>query len=476
MGCGNSTTTHSATEPGPRVKGAAPGEAKRSHNFYDHYRLGSKLGAGAFAQVRLSMPAGSDEDDEANCRRAVKVIDLRTNKTDLPDKRQPTDDAIDQRALWEAKSEHSIWQKATDDGNPYCIRLYEVFWDEACCYMVMERCDSVLLDELQYGDYTEFTLGRIFSQMVAAMSHLHHSNIVHRDIKPDNFMVNNGHRLRLGDFGLSACIRPGDMLKQVYGTAPFMSPEMLKEGRYNEKTDVWSLGVLMYVLLYGNFPYFAQEKTSKAMKGAICEGKAPSYKPWVKPGTPGVSVKPSLACENIVKAMLARDPQARVSAQEALSDDYWAKAEHPSYAAECPSLRHMLAGALRAGAFAAVRRDKDTAKDATDMLLSELSKKSARMRSASSLKSGGTSTTNSVGSHMMGTWTWHGKSKLNQSPSGSFDMSRLSTDLSRLSTSASGTVTGNSSSATLPPSAPLASGIVSPGGATAKGGKQVYMF
>lgn len=90
-------------------------------------------------------------------------------------------------------------------------------------------------------------------QLFSALSHCHANGVIHRDIKPENIMLTKSNKVRLIDFGLSL-IKTQKTVNEVAGTPYYMSPEMLNS-RYDEKTDIWSLGVLLYVLVSGYLPF-----------------------------------------------------------------------------------------------------------------------------------------------------------------------------------------------------------------------------
>jgi serine/threonine protein kinase len=144
------------------------------------------------------------------------------------------------------------------------------------------------------------------------LAHCHAANVVHRDVKPDNFLLggNSGQEIKLTDFGLATILPPKKKLHGIAGTAPYMSPELLGSDGYDDKTDVWSLGVTAYVMLFGVFPYMPKERSGDAMKAIIRKGSpAPSFKPVV----PGLEL-PADAIE-FAKALLNRN-KARIAMQE----------------------------------------------------------------------------------------------------------------------------------------------------------------
>jgi serine/threonine protein kinase len=219
----------------------------------------------------------------------------------------------------------------------------------------MEKCESGLLQYLEaMPELSERTLAKVFLDMLMGTAHVHSVKVVHRDIKPDNFLVggDNGKTVKLGDFGLSAMFpKPGTKLNGVYGTAPFMCPEMLDGKGYDEKSDLWSVAVVIYVLLFGNFPYIPKEQSSKGMKKAILDGAPPTFQP---PGkvTGNASYRTDSAI-TFVKTMLERDPETRPSANVTLNLPYMQGAQDNSHAVgmDLPSLRPMLHMAKKVGAF-----------------------------------------------------------------------------------------------------------------------------
>eukprot|EP00971_Amphidinium_carterae_P063265 1251854-Amphidinium_carterae.1 len=195
---------------GVSTTGTTKVESMQRRTFFDEYSLGKKLGAGAFAQVRIAIARDSAENDAS--RNAVKVIDLRADKTEAGGH---SAENVNQRLRMDAKCEASIWRRITEAKVAHCIKLEEVFWDTSCCYMVMERCEMTLLYELEHcAELNELYLGKLFAQMAMAMEGLHNVKVVHRDIKPDNFLVNSGCQLKLGDFGLSTIIQDGQPLTE----------------------------------------------------------------------------------------------------------------------------------------------------------------------------------------------------------------------------------------------------------------------
>uniref|UniRef100_A0A7S1AJX1 Protein kinase domain-containing protein n=1 Tax=Noctiluca scintillans TaxID=2966 RepID=A0A7S1AJX1_NOCSC len=340
MGC-----TVSNNNPSAHISPSVAEPSERRNEFHVNYRLGAVLGKGTFAQVRLARDAESRQV-------AVKIISGWVPGETRPGNRPPN-----KKVCSDVDMEVKCW-KLIGKHN-HCVELYEDHEDSMFFYLVMERCDASLLEVLKTtSTLTERKLGLYVRDMLSGLKHLHHVGVVHRDVKPDNCLCQGDeNRVKLADFGLSAL--SSTELKGVYGTPPFMSPEMLQKVPYDSKTDTWSLGVLAYVLFYGRFPYWSPEKTIKAMKEAIRTGTAtPNYHVFKNVGE---NVKPSSRVRTFVQKCLRRTPDERVTAAEALTS---LQPVIDADERDMPSLHHMLYGALKVGAFDALRQNTDGQIDA----------------------------------------------------------------------------------------------------------------
>ncbi|CAG9320046.1 unnamed protein product [Blepharisma stoltei] len=144
--------------------------------------------------------------------------------------------------------------------HPNIIRLYEVYEDSKYIHLVLELCTGgeLFTQLLEKGKYAESEAARIIYSILHALSHLHSLGIVHRDIKPENILFStpdSDAEIKLIDFGLSAKYNKEKTLMHTsVGTVYYIAPEVLKNN-YKESCDVWSLGVIMYMLLTGNLPF-----------------------------------------------------------------------------------------------------------------------------------------------------------------------------------------------------------------------------
>jgi serine/threonine protein kinase len=248
--------------------------------------------------------------------------------------------------------------------------------------MVMEKCTDGFLQGLEsMPEITERELGDMVAQMLLGISHCHSARVCHRDIKPDNFLFGmrpgsaDGTVVKVADFGLSAPLPKQGKLHGVYGTAPYMCPEMLMSEQYDAKADVWSLAVVVYVLIFGVFPYMPEKQSSKAMKVAIIEGATlPSFRPKEqRSNAPNAHVRSEQAV-SFVKSLLQRKPDQRPTAEESLQSQWISdsmKGSHMSDS-ELPSLRPMIYAAKKVGAFEVRTLAQDKGATSADVCLDHL--------------------------------------------------------------------------------------------------------
>lgn len=330
--------------------------------FFESFQLGAKLGCGACAQVYSARQVDSLQEV------AVKVIDLRAEAS-----------KIKERAVM---SEVKLWKQACSEYSGHVVHLQDVFFNDGFYFFTMEKCQRTLYRALKTVPVLdEAVLGRVFVQMLRALECIHAAGVVHCDVKPDNFLCNTTGCLcchldaaspqeqvcigtvKLCDFGVSQrlprCARSPIPGLRIVGTAPYMAPEALRGAGYREQVDIWSLGVVVYVLLFGTFPYMppAEVFTEAAMKRAISEGtEQPTFTP-APPLAAGGSTEPSLPAPSqlalqFAQRLLDRDPVKRPSATAALREPYMVQAKRGSTEhVKLLSLKLTLLSAKRLGAF-----------------------------------------------------------------------------------------------------------------------------
>lgn len=163
-------------------------------------------------------------------------------------------------------------------GHENVIRLYDVFCVDSELFIITELGRGgdlfhLLTTHPKHG-VTEAYAAKTVSQMLSAVAFLHARNICHRDLKLENWVLESGKDvwspLKLIDFGLSTHFTPGHKLSRVVGSSYYVAPEVLKKS-YTEACDLWSLGVIVYMLLSGAPPFYG--KNDEAIKASIIQGE-----------------------------------------------------------------------------------------------------------------------------------------------------------------------------------------------------------
>merc|ERR1719334_1449185 len=146
--------------------------------------------------------------------------------------------------------------------HPNIIKLFETFEDHRNIYLVMELCSGgELFDRIiATGHFSEKEAAVLMQQIIRAVYYMHENSICHRDLKPENFLFMTkdpieSNYLKIIDFGLSCKFSPDKVMETKAGTPYYVAPQVLS-GKYDHQSDIWSCGVIMYVLLCGYPPFF----------------------------------------------------------------------------------------------------------------------------------------------------------------------------------------------------------------------------
>ncbi|GJN07788.1 hypothetical protein PR202_ga25649 [Eleusine coracana subsp. coracana] len=265
-----------------------------SKHFSAKYELGREVGRGHFGYTCAAKAKKGELKGEDV---AVKVIPKAKMTTAI--------------AIEDVRREVKILSSLTGHSN--LVQFYDAFEDEENVYVVMELCTGgELLDRIlaRGGKYSEEDAKVVIHQILSVASFCHLQGVVHRDLKPENFLFmskDENSALKVIDFGLSDFVRPDERLNDIVGSAYYVAPEVLHRS-YGTEADMWSIGVIAYILLCGSRPFWA--RTESGIFRAVLKAE-PSFdeSPW-----------PNLSAEakDFVRRLLNKDYRKRMTAAQAL--------------------------------------------------------------------------------------------------------------------------------------------------------------
>jgi serine/threonine protein kinase len=166
------------------------------------------------------------------------------------------------------------------------VKCYDLLWDENNFYQILDYCPGGSL--FQYiasnGALSEPIASLIFQQIVSAVQYCHERGVAHRDLKPENILINRFPRIKVTDFGLCGFIAPTRLMKTFCGSPIYAAPECLSMVQYDgRKSDVWSLGVILYVLVTGQVPWEGSNTSKMIRQILVADYKVPqSISPQVR--------------------------------------------------------------------------------------------------------------------------------------------------------------------------------------------------
>lgn len=205
------------------------------------------------------------------------------------------------------------------------VHITDLVKDDLNYYIFQEFCPN--------GDLYKYIVDRVcltenesmaqMRQILESVAYLHSQNIAHLDIKPENILITKDDRLKISDFGLSSFTGSDGRVSAGGGTPAYMSPESITEAVYNGcKSDMWSLGVVMYAMLTGQLPW------KSLTRDEMCA--------VIKTGEYDMPDDLSADCADLIKRMLMVDPAARITAEEALKHPWIGPAMESTTHKECP--------------------------------------------------------------------------------------------------------------------------------------------
>ncbi|KAG5629013.1 hypothetical protein H5410_000730 [Solanum commersonii] len=258
------------------------------------YTIGKELGRGQFGVTHLCTQKQTSEQFACKTIAKRKLV----NKEDIEDVRR------------EVQIMHHL------TGQENIVQLKGAYEDKHSVHLVMELCaGGELFDRIiAKGHYTERAAASLLRTIVQTVHTCHSMGVIHRDLKPENFLLlskDENAPLKATDFGLSVFYKQGDVFKDIVGSAYYIAPEVLKR-RYGPEVDIWSIGVMLYILLCGVPPFWAENENG--IFSAILRGHVDfSSDPW-----PSISS----GAKDLVRKMLTVDPRQRLTAMQVLNHSW----------------------------------------------------------------------------------------------------------------------------------------------------------
>src|SRR5262249_49643050 len=271
---------------------AVTGDTLIDSVFDGRYRIIRKLGAGGMANVYLA------EDQELGRSVAIKILDGR----------HAADNSFIERFRREAKNAAGL-------SHPNIVSIYDRGEAEGTYYIAMEYLSGRSLKELMVSrGPTPIKIAVEYTrQILAALGFAHRNRILHRDIKPHNVVVDPDGRLKVTDFGIARSGGTSQMTEvgSIIGTAQYLSPEQARGAPVDQRSDVYSVGVVLYEMLTGKVPFTGETPLEIAMKHLSEVPVPPSEK------RPDVSED----LDSIVLRALAKDPEDRYQTAQEMDAD-----------------------------------------------------------------------------------------------------------------------------------------------------------
>ncbi|XP_042497156.1 CBL-interacting serine/threonine-protein kinase 8-like isoform X2 [Macadamia integrifolia] len=260
------------------------------------YEVGRTIGEGTFAKVKFAQNTETGESV------AMKVLDRRT--------------IIKHKMVDQIKREISIMKLVR---HPYVVHLHEVLASRTKIYIILEFITGgELFDKIVHRRrLSETEARRYFQQLIDGVGYCHSKGVYHRDLKPENLLLDSHGNLKISDFGLSALPAQGvSLLHTTCGTPNYVAPEVLSHKGYDGAVaDVWSCGVILYILMAGYLPFDEIDLTTLYFKIEKAEFSCPS---WF-----------SVGAQSLIHRILDPNPETRIRIEEMRKDEWFRKGYVP---------------------------------------------------------------------------------------------------------------------------------------------------
>eukprot|EP00906_Rhabdomonas_costata_P025470 RCo036410 len=299
---------------GADSKDRKPSGVKLKH--IGKYTLLENLGQGSFATVKKAV------DRTTGQAYAVKIVEKKK--------------ILGEGLELQLKREVTIMLNLKHEN---IVRMYEVLQSENNVYLVIELVTGRggdLFDVIKANKRLDERTARLyFQQLIVAIAVCHANGIAHRDLKPENCLISDGGVLKIADFGLANLQNKNEFLKTVCGTPNYVAPEVLKQTEYDGfKSDLWSCGVMLYVMLAGRLPFY-----QKQLPELVAKIKAADYK---MPDT----IQPDAA--DLITHLLTVDPDKRYTVKDVCAHPWFNQDGWTNSRLECAIVKEGEASSITA--------------------------------------------------------------------------------------------------------------------------------
>lgn len=299
------------TGPGPIVSNHESRHGTRSERSRTtvpapsgNWVLGKTIGAGSMGKVKLARKLETGEEV------AIKIVP-----------RGSTEDSQNQSKADRERADHSKEVRTAREAaivtllnHPFICSMKDVFRTTHHWYMLFEYVNGgQMLDYIiSHGRLKEKQARKFSRQIASALDYCHRNSIVHRDLKIENILISKTGDIKIIDFGLSNMFNPRDHLKTFCGSLYFAAPELLQAKQYTgPEVDIWSFGIVLYVLVCGKVPF--DDQSMPALHAKIKKGVV-DYPSWLSP-----------ECKHLISRMLVTDSRQRANLQEIMNHSWMIK-------------------------------------------------------------------------------------------------------------------------------------------------------